>query len=506
MENLQNQNQQNNFNQIPQQNHKKQIASWIGFVIIVAVAVIAFGGVFAYQYFLVKNYKAGSLTQQTDRTAGWKTYDFIGFWGDKCSIKYPNTWELGHDAALNFDYIFPKQKTISEDIRVAINCFSNSKGYVNPNGGQNLIPLCPKRKFSLSWHEGFEGVSTKEFCTLSDDGTQIGTIQFQVFGGRQSMGYYIPDVDVKSELEILNQMMTTFKFENLTVAEFKSFSMNEYGIKFNYAEKFSIYLQGPNQEQRGISDKWPTGWEGYRAAYETVVFSDSDTGDKVAQLDVLRPYDGDISVENYNTDPGINKNGLCDVGWKFRKGSVEIEYLGGIKTLKVQGIEGGTTPLTCYYFKNLEDKLVVLSIFRNEFSGIFSGLSIFREKPLTQDEITKKYNAKFGDSHWAQLTKTGDNENYPVVLSQAVDTPSKMFQISFNYGFLGGAGTFDILLNSVVLTTVQNKNLIAGVPPTFKVIVNDPYLYDLKKARLEFRLFGPDGTKLLLTNISMSEL
>jgi len=50
MEDLQNQNPQNDFNQTPQQNPKKQIPSWIGFVIIIAAIAILFGGVFAYQY------------------------------------------------------------------------------------------------------------------------------------------------------------------------------------------------------------------------------------------------------------------------------------------------------------------------------------------------------------------------------------------------------------------------------------------------------------------------
>jgi len=80
MENLQNQNQQNNFNQIQKQTPKKQIPSWIGFVIIFIFIAITFGGVFSYQYYAKSQQNSEFLvsrpkTNQTqNQTAGWKTY------------------------------------------------------------------------------------------------------------------------------------------------------------------------------------------------------------------------------------------------------------------------------------------------------------------------------------------------------------------------------------------------------------------------------------------------
>jgi len=104
MENLQNQNLgQSNLNQpiIPKQ--KKQIPSWVGFVIIIGFAVVIFGGVFAYQYFIAKNQPVIQPPQLLNQTANWKTYtnDQYGF-----EIKYP----------INLSLKTQKQESLSEEI------------------------------------------------------------------------------------------------------------------------------------------------------------------------------------------------------------------------------------------------------------------------------------------------------------------------------------------------------------------------------------------------------
>jgi len=78
------------------QKQKGKISTLVGVTIIVAVAVVLFGGVFAYQYFAKQNFEtvqpvAQNQTQTetqtaTDETADWKTYinDEYGF-----EFKYP---------------------------------------------------------------------------------------------------------------------------------------------------------------------------------------------------------------------------------------------------------------------------------------------------------------------------------------------------------------------------------------------------------------------------------
>jgi hypothetical protein len=65
----------------------KKISTLVGIVIIVAVAVVIFGGVFAYQYFAIKT-NSGAKDSQT---AGWQTYTSNEL---KYSFKYPSGWKV----------------------------------------------------------------------------------------------------------------------------------------------------------------------------------------------------------------------------------------------------------------------------------------------------------------------------------------------------------------------------------------------------------------------------
>jgi len=85
---------------------QKQISTLVGVIIIVAVAVVLFGGVFAYQYFSksqtpITNDQQNSNTQTiTDETAGWKTYTNDD-WG--IEFKYPEV--LGEPVLKEFNQI-----------------------------------------------------------------------------------------------------------------------------------------------------------------------------------------------------------------------------------------------------------------------------------------------------------------------------------------------------------------------------------------------------------------
>jgi hypothetical protein len=152
-----------------------------------------------------------SKKEKIEKTTDWETYTETGYWGNKCSIKYPPDWEVRYEESINVHYLTPKEKRIPEDVWVTINCFPKEKGYTDQKG-KDLLPLCSSGKFSLANTEKFEGIYSKEFCTLSEDGSQVGTAIFQVRGGRQRMDYYIPDKEFEPEFNVFNQMLSTFRF------------------------------------------------------------------------------------------------------------------------------------------------------------------------------------------------------------------------------------------------------------------------------------------------------
>lgn len=94
---------------------EKGISTLIGIIIIIAVVVAAFGGVFTYQYFVIKTQPVVQ-TDQIDQTAGWKTYtDAV----NGITFQYPNKF--------NSDYIALHQKPF-----VIVN--SKSGGSIDENG------------------------------------------------------------------------------------------------------------------------------------------------------------------------------------------------------------------------------------------------------------------------------------------------------------------------------------------------------------------------------------
>jgi hypothetical protein len=75
----------------------KKISTLVGIIIIIVVAIIAFGGVFAYQYFSKSQTPiTKSQTNSNVQTADWKTYT-SGEYG--FSFNYPADWSLQTTAA-----------------------------------------------------------------------------------------------------------------------------------------------------------------------------------------------------------------------------------------------------------------------------------------------------------------------------------------------------------------------------------------------------------------------
>jgi len=136
---------QDNYSQpVPKQS--RQIPSWIGFVIIIAFAVIVSGGVFAYQYFFIPGEK-NNIETPTDQTAGWKTYtnneygfefkypedlfsDFYGSDSDKCSNPHPDNQKYSNRFIFEADQKGIASESISMNITIICTKLEKNKiGY-----------------------------------------------------------------------------------------------------------------------------------------------------------------------------------------------------------------------------------------------------------------------------------------------------------------------------------------------------------------------------------------
>jgi len=100
---------------------------------------------------------------------------------------------------------------------------------------------------------------------------------------------------------------------------------------------------------------------------------------------------------------------------------------------------------------------------------------------------------------WASLTTSS-----PVSLYQVISTPAASFELGFDYQFLTTTGTLDVMLDSVVLASLDAPDQLPQGPETYTVTVSDPGLLGLDEATLEFRFDGPTGSQVLLSNIAVA--
>jgi len=109
--------------------------------------------------------------------------------------------------------------------------------------------------------------------------------------------------------------------------------------------------------------------------------------------------------------------------------------------------------------------------------------------------------ARHGNAFWAHLTTQS-----PIVMYQAIATPDSPFTLSFDHQFLTTTGTLDVLLDSVVLASVDAPATLADVPSTFQLTVTDPLLFGLEDALLTFRFDGPTDSQVLLSSIVVTSV
>ncbi len=275
------------------------------------------------------------------------------------------------------------------------------------------------------------------------------------------------------------------------------YSISEYGVSFDYLASYNVKLLGPNQEQKINSIK---------GSYESaIIYYSGPSYFNAGRVDIMPAFNEELSVENYNDNIALYEKTFCDpLETSFRKESAGMEYIDGIKMLRVSGSKNGIS-MSCYFFKSLSGKLVIFTLSNHKLNEVFSNISFSAEKPSSKDVVEKKYNEKYGANvHWAQLTKQG-NDNVPVTLSQAVYTPNKAFVTEFDYDFpTSSDATLTVTLDSVPVATIKSKDYIWGdTPDTFSVIMSDPSWLGKKDTVLGFNLYGPDGAQVEITNISM---
>ena len=93
----------------------------------------------------------------------------------------------------------------------------------------------------------------------------------------------------------------------------------------------------------------------------------------------------------------------------------------------------------------------------------------------------------------------------PVSISSLIDTPSHAFSLSFGYRFLSESGYLKVLLNNVLLSTINAPATLRNGFSQYLLNVNNSNLWGLNQANLGFIYGGPSDSQLLFDNVQVSD-
>ncbi len=94
----------------------------------------------------------------------------------------------------------------------------------------------------------------------------------------------------------------------------------------------------------------------------------------------------------------------------------------------------------------------------------------------------------------------------PIIVSQAVDTPAGPFMVQFDYLFASATGTLDVLIDGVVVDTLDAPDPLQAGWLNGGVVIEDPLLLGLSGVELAFAFDGVTGSQVLVDNIELRSL
>ena len=269
---------------------KRAIPTFIGIAIIVAVAAVLFGGVFAYQYFFVKPQPVVESPQtSTDQTAGWRSFSSeIGGY----NIKYPSNWSLS---------LYPPKKPVWFDMGKELLCLSDtinhdcSESHAFGLDGNFIIDVyenTDKRDLNTIINEWENGeidnwkYKPEQFKKIEINGLpgillQVSQVDADNKEAGSKRGFLINQnfvyqigINYKTNDELVNAeaVLSTFKFTTPSqtvgpalsgVEGWKTYTNSDYGYEIKYSSDWKISDVGEiTKTQRGITmDFYSPEWD-----------------------------------------------------------------------------------------------------------------------------------------------------------------------------------------------------------------------------------------------------
>lgn len=150
------------------------------------------------------------------------------------------------------------------------------------------------------------------------------------------------------------------------------------------------------------------------------------------------------------------------------------------------------------------------------FAGTQGKLLVLNTGRVADSEPAETYNGDFANGSLSGWTTSGSGSveivdlggNFavqlstgsPVSLTQALNTPTESFALTFDYQFVSGEGHVDVLMGGQIIDTLP---VAVGSMTTHSIAVDDPQFFDLTSADLTFTLDSQTSAQVQLDNIDI---
>lgn len=183
------------------------------------------GSVYIYSYDFSWD---GNLCRfENNETADWKTYknEEYGFeinypkeWLKDESTLFPDYMEEAVESSPSCTFFIPQTKIIPEDVWISVSTRPCKTSSCDPREEMEE-PYKKGAKQSMIegqsvfiFDDAFEGERNLNYILINETKTMQAWLTLAIHHGRQTGTEYIPDEEIEPELQIFQQMLSTFKF------------------------------------------------------------------------------------------------------------------------------------------------------------------------------------------------------------------------------------------------------------------------------------------------------
>ena len=351
-------------------------------LIMIVSLIVGIGSVCGVMgYYLTKKLEK---TEVLEDKIIWTVYDSSDrslFDWEKYSIKYPSDWRYAEERVSSSRKLGALKTIFTNNDRRS----SKLSITVGGNKSDNLSAKDIKKNIFLD----------NTFYKYDNDHVKTGQV------------YYVYKTGTDEEISLGTEVKIIFEFNNADedtikvilksfslrsskkLVDWKTYQNEEYQFGFKYPKEFSFLALGPNEVQKKIGDNDSEPMSGTsKPSFDTIVFSNKEDKD-IFEVSIFYPKKEVLSGENY-IEKYFYLYGLCNASAGFEPVEINIFNTDETDIMRVKGTNYERSIFRgCYYFKNENNNLIVLSSYSLKDEKEFKEIDLVMKDILTSTMVTK---------------------------------------------------------------------------------------------------------------------